>query len=184
MFGSIATYGLRPHQLWHAEVIDSQGWISIPGDMKTRADDHFAPPIPEAWVVRYGLRQNWEPFHGQLNARWTVRFADVSGAKIAVNNVAVSNSLYKEFQRKGLQKLWAPVADGEGMDVHRQIYLRWLSSSRRKELLKRRIGGGVAVNLIQPFASGEASDVSTVLPEGITPELLEIALKLKAAGLG
>ena len=32
--------------------------------------------------------------------------------KIAVNNVGVSNSLYKEFQRKGLEKLWAPVADG------------------------------------------------------------------------
>ena len=31
-----------------------------------------------------------------------------------MNNAAVSNSLYKEFQARGLQKLWAPVADGEG----------------------------------------------------------------------
>ena len=92
VFGCIATYGLRPHELWHAEGIDSQGWISIPGDMKTKTGEHFAPPVPEAWVERYGLRQNWEQFHGQLNARWTVRFVDVSGVKIAVNNVAVSNS--------------------------------------------------------------------------------------------
>ena len=26
VFGCIATYGLRPHELWHAEGIDSQGW--------------------------------------------------------------------------------------------------------------------------------------------------------------
>ncbi|NDD45493.1 MAG: hypothetical protein EBZ24_08775, partial [Synechococcaceae bacterium WB9_4xB_025] len=222
VFGCIATYGLRPHELWHAEGIDSQGWISIPGDMKTKTGEHFAPPVPEAWVERYDLRQNWEQFHGQLNARWTVRFADVSGVKIAVNNVAVSNSLYNEFQRKGLQKLWAPVADGEGMDwvrpydlrhayaircatstetadafdddmatwmghgldVHRRIYLRWLSSSRRKESLQRRRGGGPASNRIQPFASVLAEEGSLALPEGITPELLEMALKLKAAGLG
>ena len=222
MFGCIATYGLRPHELWHAEGIDSQGWISIPGDMKTKTGEHFAPPVPEGWVERYDLRHNWEQFHGQLNARWTVRFADVSGVKIAVNNVAVSNSLYKEFQRKGLQKLWAPVADGEGMDwvrpydlrhayaircatstetadafdddmatwmghgldVHRRIYLRWLSSSRRKESLQRRRGGGPAINRIQPFASVLAEEGSLALPEGITPELLEMALKLKAAGLG
>ena len=215
VFGCIATYGLRPHELWHAEGIDSQGWISIPGDMKTKTGEHFAPAVPDAWVERYGLRENWEHVHGQLNARWTVRFAEVSGVKIAVNNVAVSNSLYKEFQRKGLQKLWAPIADGEGMDwvrpydlrhayaircatsvetaeafdddmatwmghgvdVHRRIYLRWLSSSRRKEALQRRRGQGVAVNAIQSHTAPVA------LPDDITPDLLEMARKLKAAGL-
>jgi hypothetical protein len=175
-------------------------------------------------VERYGLRANWEQFHGQLNARWKVRFAEVSGVRIAVNNVAVSNSLYKEFQRKGLQKLWAPVADGDGMDwvrpydlrhayaircatstetadafdddmacwmghgldVHRRIYLRWLSSSRRKESLqRRRAGGGVAANRIQPFEQAPTvGSASRALPDGITPELLEMAIKLKAAGLG
>jgi integrase len=224
VFGCIATYGLRPHELWHAEGIDSQGWISIPGDMKTKTGEHFAPAVPEAWVERYGLRENWERFHGQLNGRWKVRFAEVSGVRIAVNNVAVSNSLYKEFQRKGLQKLWAPVADGEGMDwvrpydlrhayaircatsaetsdafdddmatwmgygldVHRRIYLRWLISSRRKESLqRRRAGGGAAVNRIQPFEPVQAVlSPAPALPEGITPELLEMAMKLKAAGLG
>lgn len=223
VFGCIATYGLRPHELWHAEGIDSEGWISIPGDMKTKTGEHFAPPVPEAWVERYGLQRNWEQFHVQLNARWTVRFADVSGVKIAVNNVAVSNSLYKEFQRKGLQKLWAPVADGEGMDwvrpydlrhayaircatsaetadafdddmatwmghgldVHRRIYLRWLSSSRRKESLQRRRAGGTAANRIQSYGPPTSQVTpSQALPEGVTPELLEMAIKLKAAGLG
>jgi hypothetical protein len=73
---------------------------------------------------------------------------------------------------------------GHGLDVHRRIYLRWLSSSRRKESLQRRRGGGGAMNRIQPFGSGQAAEASVALPEGITPELLEMALKLKAAGLG
>ena len=73
---------------------------------------------------------------------------------------------------------------GHGLDVHRRIYLRWLSSSRRKESLQRRRGGGPASNRIQPFASVLAEEGSLALPEGITPELLEMALKLKAAGLG
>ena len=224
VFACIATYGLRPHELWHAEGIDDQGWISIPGDMKTKTGEHFAPAVPDAWVERYGLRANWEQFHGQLNARWKVRFAELSGVRIAVNNVAVSNSLYEEFQRKGLQKLWAPVADGDGMDwvrpydlrhayaircatstetadafdddmacwmghgldVHRRIDLRWLSSSRRKQSLqRRRAGGGVAANRIQPFEQAPTvGSASRALPDGITPELLEMAIKLKAAGLG
>ena len=70
VFGCIATYGLRPHELWHAEGIDEQGWISIPADMKTKTGEHFAPAVPAVWVERYGLRENWSAFHSQLNARW------------------------------------------------------------------------------------------------------------------
>ena len=65
----------------------------------------------------------------------------------------------------------------DGVDVHRRIYLRWLSSSRRKEALQRRRGQGVAVNAIQPHTAPVA------LPDDITPDLLEMARKLKAAGL-
>ena len=77
--------------------------------------------------------------------------------------------------------------EGHGLDVHRRIYLRWLSSSRRKESLQRRRSGGgtAAVNRIQPFEPVTAvPSPAPALPEGITPELLEMAMKLKAAGLG
>jgi len=42
----IATYGLRPHEAWHATGIDSTGWIEIPGDGKTKTCDDIAPPEP------------------------------------------------------------------------------------------------------------------------------------------
>ena len=213
-FATIATFGLRPHELWHAEGIDEKGWISIPGDMKTKTGEHFAPAVPEAWLDRYQLRQRWQSCHAQLNARWTVRFKEISGVRIAVNNVAVSNALYKEFQHKGLQRLWAPTADGTGMDwlrpydlrhayaircatsaetadafdddmaawmghgldIHRRIYLRWMSSSRKKEALQRRRATSLA--------GAESAAIETSLPAGITPELIAMAMKLHAAGIG
>ena len=63
-------------------------------------------------IHRNGLRPRGD---GQLNARWTVRFVQISGVEIAGNNAAVSNSLYKQFQSGGLQKLWAPMTDGEDL---------------------------------------------------------------------
>jgi integrase len=223
VFATIATYGLRPHELWHAEGIDEDGWLTVLGDLRTKTSRHFAPPVPAGWLCRYQLAENWERFHGELNCRWPVRWKTVSGVLIAVNNTAVSNYLYKEFQLRGLLKLWAPKAEGEGtdwcrpydlrhayaircatspetgesfdeemarwmghgVDVHKRIYLRWLSSSREKESLKRRRscratarGGG------ERIAAVHAPSSETVLPEGVTTELIAMALKLKAAGLG
>ncbi|MFM7675368.1 MAG: hypothetical protein ACKO5F_07240 [Synechococcus sp.] len=214
VFACIAVFGLRPHELWHAEGIDERGWITIPGDMKTKTSEHFAQAVPDAWLERYQLRQNWDLFHSQLNARWTVRFAEISGVRIAVNNVAVSNALYKEFQHRGLQKLWAPRAEGAGMDwvrpydlrhayaircatsaecsesfdddmaswmghgleIHRRIYLRWMSASRKKEALQRRRIGGLSLAVAEPRPLA-------ALPDDITPELLEMARRLRAAGI-
>ena len=61
VFGCNATYGLRPREPWHAEGIDSQAWISIPGDMKTKTAEHFAPAVPEAWVERLSRAQAAPP---------------------------------------------------------------------------------------------------------------------------
>ena len=87
-------------------------------------------------IHRNGLRPRGD---GQLNARWTVRFVQISGVEIAGNNAAVSNFLYKQFQSRGLQKLWAPVTDGEGLDWLRPYDLRHASrlSCARSQRLGR-----------------------------------------------
>ena len=38
----IASYGLRPSEAWHAEGIDADGWIVIPGDGLTKTERHRA----------------------------------------------------------------------------------------------------------------------------------------------
>jgi hypothetical protein len=56
VFATIATYGLRPHELWHAEGIDEDGWLTIPGDLRTKTARHFAPPAPSGWLSRLPAR--------------------------------------------------------------------------------------------------------------------------------
>lgn len=102
----IATYGLRPSEAWHAEAIDEDGWLIIPGEGKTKTGRHIAPPLPSAWVKRYQLKENFKRFQAELNARWTIRWADRDGLRVPVNNSQVSNSLYKKIEQKLIPRLY------------------------------------------------------------------------------
>lgn len=107
----IATYGLRPHEAWHATGIDSTGWIEIPGDGKTKTCNHIAPPVPSDWLERYKLRDNFEKFSAELNERWKVKWVENRGVHVPVNNHALTQMLYKELVRKN-NKLWVDMPDG------------------------------------------------------------------------
>ena len=101
----IATYGLRPHEAWHATGIDSTGWIEVPGGGLTKTDNHTAPPVPSDWLERYKLRDNFEKFSAELNERWKVRWVEKRGVTVPVNNHALTQMLYKDLNRKN-NKLW------------------------------------------------------------------------------
>ena len=101
----IATYGLRPSEAWHAEKIDENGWIVIPGEGKTKTERHFAPPQPAEWLERYQLRENFEACQQQLNERWKIRWEDRAGLLVPVNNSQVTNSLYKQIATEKVAKL-------------------------------------------------------------------------------
>ena len=90
----IATYGLRPHEAWHAERIDEHGWIVVP-EFVTKTSRHIAPPVPAAWLQRYQLRENFERYQAEVNRRWTVRWEERDGLRIPVNNSQVTGLLYK-----------------------------------------------------------------------------------------
>ena len=101
----IATYGLRPSEAWHAEEIDSDGWLIVPGEGLTKTSRHIAPPLPSAWVERYGLKKNFTRYQNELNKRWTIRWEERDGLRIPVNNSQVSNSLYKKIEQKSIPQL-------------------------------------------------------------------------------
>ena len=107
----IATYGLRPHEAWHATGIDSTGWIEIPGNGLTKTDNHTAPPVPSKWLERYKLRDNFEKFSAALNKRWTVKWVENRGVPVPTNNHALTHSLYNELVRKN-NKLWVDLPEG------------------------------------------------------------------------
>ena len=107
----IATYGLRPHEAWHATGIDSKGWIQIPGDGKTKTCNHIAPPVPSQWLERYKLQDNFEQFSAELNERWKIKWVTNRGVSVPVNNHALTQMLYKELVRKN-NKLWVDMPEG------------------------------------------------------------------------
>ena len=87
LFAYCATYGLRPHELWHMEAIDQNGWLVIPGGPQPDSDGHAwrtkskaphkCPPIPFAWLDRYKLRESFADFQQALRARWKIRWAPI-----------------------------------------------------------------------------------------------------------
>ena len=172
----IATYGLRPHEAWHAENIDDDGWITIPGEGKTKSVRHFAPPVPEHWLERYQLKSNFKLYQAELNERWKIKWIDKKGLLIPINNSEVTNLLYRNFYAGAGKKLKLWVDDewmrpydlrhsyaircetstdpimlrtdskefanwlGHGFDMHRRVYLKFMTAERRKDSRKARLG--------------------------------------------
>ena len=149
LFAYCATYGLRPHELWHMEGMTKEGWLIIPGGPKPDADGrcwktkskatHECPPIPHAWLDRYKLRENLEPFQQALRDRWAVKWAPIykennagemvnTGFTMPANNNQLGQYPAKLFQQRppGLKQakpgpppvtaLVAPLAEGEGFE--------------------------------------------------------------------
>lgn len=124
VYALVATYGLRPSEAWHVLPIDADGWITVPGDQITKTATHVAPAVPMAWVRRYRLREEFERRQGELRERWKIQWAELGGRRLPNNNTSLSNYLYKQFQLRGQEKLWAKAWDGDGLDWCRPYDLR------------------------------------------------------------
>ena len=85
VFAMVATYGLRPHEVWHiAELPDAQGMVSIGVAARhikvTKTGFRVALPLPAEWVERYRLGGD----HGEqrlevLRRRYVPRFVNEDG---------------------------------------------------------------------------------------------------------
>lgn len=101
----IATYGLRPSEAWHAERIDEDGWIVIPGDGKTKTKRHIAPPVPSRWLDEFNLQENFERYQREVNNRWKIIWSEGDNP-IPLNNSKVSNAFWRLMYRDGIPRLW------------------------------------------------------------------------------
>ena len=109
----LATYGLRPHELWHIESLPGEDdaypeWIEVAsfadaegGQTKTGA--RSAMPCPAKWIERYGL--NKPSSREQLEAlrqKHQLRHAtDGRGQAIVINNAALGRKVAHWFKNKG-----------------------------------------------------------------------------------
>jgi hypothetical protein len=76
VFAMIATYGLRPHEVWHVDGLpDEHGLITVGVAARhikvTKTGFRAAVPLPAAWVQRYGLGgANGEQRLAELRGRY------------------------------------------------------------------------------------------------------------------
>jgi integrase len=85
VFAMVATYGLRPHEVWHiAELPDEQGMVSIGVAARhikvTKTGFRVALPLPAEWLERYQLGgANGEQRLEQLRNRYVPKFVNEEG---------------------------------------------------------------------------------------------------------
>jgi integrase len=85
VFAMVATYGLRPHEVWHiGSLPDEHGLITV-GEAAhhikvTKTGFRAAVPLPAAWVERYQLGgANGEQRLAELRARYKPRYVNEEG---------------------------------------------------------------------------------------------------------
>ena len=138
VFAMVATYGLRPHEVWHiAELPDGQGMMSIGVAARhikvTKTGFRVALPLPAAWVERYQLSgANGEQRLEQLRARYQPKFVNEEGqpfdlerdlVKRCDNNERLgavcchklrSSDAKAEFELKNKLYAWVETAPAQG----------------------------------------------------------------------
>jgi integrase len=134
----VATYGLRPHEVWHIDGLpDEHGLITIGVAARhikvTKTGFRAAVPLPAAWVERYQLGgANGDQRLAELRARHKPKFVNEDGqpfdperdqVKRCDNNERLgavcchklrSSDAKAEFELKTKLYAWVEVAAAEG----------------------------------------------------------------------
>jgi integrase len=138
VFAMVATYGLRPHEVWHiAELPDEQGMVSIGVAARhikvTKTGFRVALPLPAEWVERYQLGgANGERQLEELRRRYVPKFVNEDGqpfdperdlVKRCDNNERLgavcchklrSSDAKAEFELKNKLYAWVETAPAQG----------------------------------------------------------------------
>jgi integrase len=172
----VATYGLRPHEVFHLECLpDAEGWIQIGGAERTKTGFRPVMPAPLAWVERYGLRENlaaelpWQPqfdangtclnnqyLGGQLGRAMRLRLDPLTVvAQASANAHRRATREILQCVPYDLRHAWAirlasdpayahisteTAAEmmGHSRDVHKEIYLFWITKDEIQRGIKAR----------------------------------------------
>ena len=138
VFAMVATYGLRPHEVWHIDGLpDDNGLITVGVAARhikvTKTGFRAAVPLPEVWVERYGLGgANGEARLAELRARYKPKYVNEEGqpfdaerdqVKRCDNNERLgalcchklrSSDAKAEFELANKLYAWVEVAAAEG----------------------------------------------------------------------
>lgn len=139
--GILATYGLRPHEIFHldTQALESGQSLSIKVLENTKTGERTVPPLYPEWIEQFNLRDKQLP--------------QVSGR----DNRALGASVGKHFRAKGmpfrpydLRHCWAvralrfgvPVSlaakwMGHSVEIHTETYQAWISEEMETEVYEK-----------------------------------------------
>ncbi len=118
----IATYGLRPHEVWHIERLPGEGtenptFIEISvfeesGGSSTKTGHRFALPLPEEWLDRYRLRDlaHSRAMLAELRRRHPIKTADSADGGLQFwNNTELGRVVVHWLRNSGREDRELPI---------------------------------------------------------------------------
>jgi len=118
-FAMIATYGLRPSELWHVNKIFDDGFITVPAYPLCKTFRHNARPAPFNWLEEFKLIENFEELHAELLRRYKIKWdPNYAQGVIPLNNSRVADSAFSQQIKRGtipalMARKWDGGPDGE-----------------------------------------------------------------------
>jgi len=133
VFALIATYGLRPHEVWHLDWIRDTGIAHI---RFGKTGERILTPVPFRWVQRYSLpdqlqqAQRWMRSHSKVFTRpWPKRSAEPvfhpgdrlvplierrNGLMDCWNSEELGEQIAVWMEMAGVPELWGETVEGRG----------------------------------------------------------------------
>ncbi|MFM7393607.1 MAG: hypothetical protein ACKO22_04405 [Cyanobium sp.] len=148
-FAMIATYGLRPHEVWHIDGLpDEHGLITVGVAARqikaTKTGFRAAVPLPVEWVERYRLGgANGEQRLAELRRRYKPKFVNEEGQPFDAERDQVKRCDNNE--RLGAvccHKLRSSDARAE-FELHHKLYA-WVETAPPRAARSRRSAGSAA----------------------------------------
>ncbi|ANV84605.1 hypothetical protein AWQ21_09545 [Picosynechococcus sp. PCC 7003] len=150
-YGLMAAYGLRPHEVFFADLSDPPLLYLREGKTGPR---HVSPLYPE-WVELWGLLEGTAPpwsgskDYSALGARVTRQFSRYS---VAFTPYVLRHCYARRSKQFGIKPIDAAKLMGHSLDVHFKTYHHWYEKEEVLTLTQQ-----IADNPDRPRAPGESS---------------------------
>lgn len=137
VYGMMATYGLRNHEVFRADLSDFE-LLRIPPETKT--GEHFAVAFPDEWIELFDLRNPPPPTidpkrsNKSLGQATTQQFKRY---KIPFSPYDLRHSWAVRTYKSGWPDNASARAMGHSTEVHSRIYQRWTKENDHREIYSR-----------------------------------------------